>query len=90
MKSMGMALASIVFSAFLAGLIMGGALDAKTHAFNQEEFTDFMDRAAHFERTLLGCPDDARFTVECSPERGVFNKPLWDQVQKRGEKLFGK
>jgi len=61
---------------------------AERTRFNERQFLDFMESAARFERELLGCPDDARYTTDCSPEHGTFDAKRWNEVVKKERGAF--
>lgn len=54
------------------------------------KFFLFMQVASHYERKLLGCPEHAYDSVQCSPAQGVNDVKLRAEVWKRGRELFAR
>jgi hypothetical protein len=57
----------------LSLLLLSSAFASAPPRFDQARFLAFMDHAAKFERKLLGCPEDARYTADCWPTGGILD-----------------
>lgn len=69
------------------GLLAWQSMQAS--AFDPVTFERFMGHAAHFERVYFGCPDDSRYTSECTGQ-GTLDYKLQQEVWREGREVFGK